>query len=1024
MRRPAGRDFALGDDNAAVVANRLLSGSSNRPEDNIRQDIGRLMDILGHDNLLTYPTAAGPADIFLPRLRTLVETKRVGLAADPFKQQPRQGRETPHAQLDRYVRAEIESELDLLPLADPGDRDRPWLGVLTDGRVWHAWRYAHQPGPVGVPVFASFRPTGPSDLLERLGSLFADGPIGKPWIPTDPKPVFDGYLSDLEELRTSLSGRAEVETETKYRLWLDMLRTSSMAPASESRRRRLFVHHSFLIAIARGVIHTLAHPEAAPDPEVILRDNFSSWIVSVTAGREWARRLLERIHGLEWRRRRGDVLRLVYEEFIEAEDRKIFGEYYTPDWLAELIVDEVLDDDWCERSLLAALSVDSDPSALDGVGVLDPSCGSGTFLYHAAKRLLRSPALREQGLPPSRKAAAVASLVNGFDIHPIAVEIARATLLRALPAAPPDGPDEVRIHQGDSLMAGAGGADTLFGRDDAFLRYVTPKGSELHLTRAFAESRSFALKLRRLVSNAAHARPPPPDILAATPERERMMLNAFHESLKRVIREEGNSVWAWYFLNLAAPQLLSRRKVDRIVANPPWVRMSDIQVPARKRTLEEFARSQGLWDGGKQAANHDIAQLFVKRCRDLYLSDPVADPAAWIVKRTVMKGEHWRRFRKWYADFEAQIIDLDDLKPFGGGDARRCCILVDLRPFTRHVRIAANRVRGVRDGRSERASPGMNLEAALGRFDFAAAPAPIPQGKSEYLDGSGDPLFRCGGRIAPKVLLVVDRGVPRIDPARGSVTVTTARSDHRPWNAVAPLTVELPPSWIRPVFAADDLYPFGLCSEPTRAIIPTDRHGRLDADPAHGSWLELDRVYREHRGIGGNTPETLIARLDYGRAFSSQLPLPRDERKVVVLYPASADIMRAARSPVRTALFSDKLYGWTAPSEEEAAYLIAILNAPCLRSAFAESRRSGRDFHLYPWHRVPIPRFDPDNPAHDELAKLAVEAETAVMDFGTRSGGGQVSLSNGIRKRLADVGILAAMDAAIGRLLPDQVREI
>ena len=308
MRRPAGRDPIPADDNAAVVANRLLSGSGGRPEDNIRQDIGRLLDILGHDNLLTYPTAAGPADIFLPRLRTLVETKRIGLADDPFKPQTRQGRETPLAQLERYVRAEIGSELDLLPFADPADRDRPWLGVLTDGRVWHAWRYAHRRGPVRVPVFESYRPTGPSDLLERLGSLFADGPIGKPWIPTDPKPVFDGHLSELGQLRTSLSGRAEVETETKYRLWLDMLRTSSMAPASESRRRRLFVHHSFLIAIARGVIHTLARPDADPDPEVILRDNFSSWIVAVNAGREWARRLLERIHGFEWRRRRGDVL--------------------------------------------------------------------------------------------------------------------------------------------------------------------------------------------------------------------------------------------------------------------------------------------------------------------------------------------------------------------------------------------------------------------------------------------------------------------------------------------------------------------------------------------------------------------------------------------------------------------------------------------------------------------------------------------------------------------------------------------
>lgn len=57
----------------------------------------------------------------------------------------------------------------------------------------------------------------------------------------------------------------------------------------------------------------------------------------------------------DWRRQREDVLRTFYEQFIDAKDRKVFGEFYTPDWLAEMVVETVLDDDWCRYAADQAL---------------------------------------------------------------------------------------------------------------------------------------------------------------------------------------------------------------------------------------------------------------------------------------------------------------------------------------------------------------------------------------------------------------------------------------------------------------------------------------------------------------------------------------------------------------------------------------------------------------------------------------------------------------------------------------------
>jgi hypothetical protein len=87
------------------------------------------------------------------------------------------------------------------------------------------------------------------------------------------------------------------------------------------------------------------------------------------------------------------------------------GEYHTPDWLAAKIV---------KATVTAPLEQ----------RVLDPACGSGTFLFHAARHFLREA--EEVGQAKDLRAAEVCAHVVGMDIHPVAVIIARVTYLLAL----------------------------------------------------------------------------------------------------------------------------------------------------------------------------------------------------------------------------------------------------------------------------------------------------------------------------------------------------------------------------------------------------------------------------------------------------------------------------------------------------------------------------------------------------------------------------------------------------------------
>ncbi len=84
--------------------------------------------------------------------------------------------------------------------------------------------------------------------------------------------------------------------------------------------------------------------------------------------------------------------------------------------------------------------------------VLDPGCGSGTFLFHAIRRLLAEA--DEAGSDRKRRAFEATQHVAGMDVHPVAVIIARVTYLLALAPTLREraGVISVPVYLGDALQ--------------------------------------------------------------------------------------------------------------------------------------------------------------------------------------------------------------------------------------------------------------------------------------------------------------------------------------------------------------------------------------------------------------------------------------------------------------------------------------------------------------------------------------------------------------------------------------------
>jgi len=109
-----------------------------------------------------------------------------------------------------------------------------------------------------------------------------------------------------------------------------------------------------------------------------------------------------------------DLLKRLYSSLFPGRVRHMLGEYYTPDWLARHLLDEL------------------DYPAKPNARLVDPACGSGTFLVMAIDRIRAWHGANCRGIEPGELCHKIVTGVVGFDLNPLAVLSARANYLFAV----------------------------------------------------------------------------------------------------------------------------------------------------------------------------------------------------------------------------------------------------------------------------------------------------------------------------------------------------------------------------------------------------------------------------------------------------------------------------------------------------------------------------------------------------------------------------------------------------------------
>ncbi len=887
-------------------------------------------------------------------------------------------------------------------------RGRVRMGVLTDGKHWLLrWPNAGPVKPVLPYAFTFDDPDRWFTLFEWLRdnafNAEEDVPPTRASIPDRFGPNSAHYERDIAVLKALYRRNKRANTiRVKTRLWRNLLMAAlGEVAATDDDMDDLFVRHTYLTAVigmvvqARFGIDVRERAENAPADllqgrefrnktglQGVVESDFFAWPTEVDGGLPLLKTLARRVARFDWQQAPNDVASILYETVIPPDERRQLGEYYTPDWLARTMVREVV----------------TDP--LDQ-SVLDPACGSGTFVAEAVTHLIETA--RDRGLDGKDTLDWLRIQVAGIDVHPVAVHLARAAwVLAAQPAiqaAVAEGFSQnvtVPIYLGDALQLRYRTGD-MFAEQDVTIQVNDEHNTELVFPVSLVDRAEDFDALMGDVSEAIEKGEHPfvyLDDHGITDSDERDMLEETIDTLQSLHRQGRDHIWAYYTRNLVRPVALARNKVDVVIGNPPWLSYRNTASTLRVELGRQSRDTYGIWAGGRYAGRQDVAGLFFARCVDLYLKkDGVI---GMVLPHSALQAGQYSKWRtgSWQAksrgigkkrtpgrvlsvDFSYKIAwDLEKLEPN------------TFFPVPASVVFARN---CSEDGGA------VALANYVERWLGKTGTETVERIKGQITDTSqrGDSPYaaftRKGADIYPRPLLFVEETTnPAIIRAGQTLTVNPRRGryDKEPWRsldltAITGQTIETAHQFA--IHLGETLAPY-ITLTPLKAILPFKRENwEISIDNVGISRVStgsLEKRMRDRwRIISGMWEDNkqphnkldLLANLDHYGKLSSQLEWRKQagDRPIRVVYTRSGTPTAALVADDQI-LMDTTTYWITCKDLAEAYYLLAIINSDALSDAvnkYTTPNWAGktRDLHKHLW-KLPIPEFDADDPLHVEIS--------------------------------------------------------
>jgi ribosomal protein S17E len=283
-----------------------------------------------------------------------------------------------------------------------------------------------------------------------------------------------------------------------------------------------------------------------------------------------------------------DLFRELYEATVPQVVRASFGEFYTPFWLADHVL---------ESSKLN-----------EGWRVLDPCCGSGTFIIAAISRI------REENKHLNKEdlLKKILNKVVGMDLNPLAVLTTRIHYFIHISDLLPDDPRElvIPVFLGDSSYVPEeikiAGIKCLAYSLKTIKKPITIK-FPMSLVNNTPRFVSLMYEYENLVRET--------DVKSASkllidslgkndnkPEIRHSLIDLTSQLVK-LEEKKWNGIWARIITNLLTTACLN--KFTNIVGNPPWVDWKNLPAGYRDK-VKSLCIDKGLFSGAGQTGGINL----------------------------------------------------------------------------------------------------------------------------------------------------------------------------------------------------------------------------------------------------------------------------------------------------------------------------------------------------------------------------------------------------------------------------------
>ena len=922
---------------------------------------------------------------------------------------------------------QLDGYLESLLKAGSGVRN----GILTDGVNYFLRRVGEEKLPLQQqPVMSIFEHAEQAPRLREYLHGIISAPANYVSPTAENLERLFGSKSDAFHASNLLlqeaykAHRDDPTVAVKRRLWQDLLQVALGKDAATGGDESdwLFIRHTYITSLIAVIMqqqllgdvarHASERPDALlkghvlaeqSDLHGVIDADLFTWPTEVEET-AYLREIARVAEQFDWTQNAKEVAPTLYQNVITQEERKRLGEYYTPRWLAREITQTVVDDPLNQR-------------------VLDPSCGSGTFIETVVERILSHAG----ELSPAETLRKLQENVVGIDIHPVAVQLAKATWVMA--AA-----DTIRAARAEGTGTAAVSAPIYLG-DSMQLRYDTgtlsaSQSIELETRETlpghtgeiiFSIPRELARQqadMDRLISEIATAIDQGRDaehIADNYPISDgcRQGIRAVATLMRDLHAADRNHVWAYYIRNMIRPAVIAEEKVDRIIGNPPWLTYGQSADIIRTELRDMSEKRYQIWAGGKLAPHQDIATLFYTRCAELYAKSKAT--IGMVMPHSALRtGQHlkWRGGNyKRKGGRNAPSIglnfqvheswDLDNVEPdFFPMPAS--VVFAEYTGMDKGAPLAPGTVQMWR-GDWEEDYEGITRKSEALRHDDGKFKSPYAQLSNQGPTIVDRRLFFV--ETVPHTAMLPAANITNIRPRLGS-------QDNMLYEGQLNLLEGVVSNdHLFDVYLGECIAPY-VALDPVKAVLPVHRstmtmplnHDDCEDDKHDSCSLEISALHSTMQQRWNNaatmfgeahknrTIKDLYNNLNHLGKLTNQLEYLQtaidDGETIRIAYTSSgeptATIIRDNHAIVDYVLFQTICH-----SEDEAHYVLVVINSNKLAAAaetfMARGLYGARHFQKHGW-KLPIPRYDASDSLHVHLSELGTSAEQECQDLIDQSG--------------------------------------